>query len=478
MKCFFTGLRSRLFLYALIVNFFVGYCRAQQDAEHQDEVNVLLCSSKTGSTPVKDPSFRVRRWVDQPAYRGTFNILWTSLVTIGISTYSMLCLNVPAPKDTWFKLIGRRLLWMALGIIGPEFPLTYAAGQWSRAKHSVQAFHASGYEDWHMRHAFFADMGGFVFHARDGDPFPLNATQLHWLVRHKYVEYPKITQKEVWDKSKQDTFTKVITAFQVGYLIIQCTARAAQGLSITTLELNALAIVVCSLMTSYAWLHKPADVQTPIHIFSSHTLEDMIGNQSWSLTPLDFVDENGPGYSANVQPFMHLPVIPAERPIQRIPNDRFPTNPYGTQEYLLCLATLIFTAIHVAGWNFDFPSSVERVLWRVSSLLLFGITVAFWVLETVASWTRLGRWKTLYLYLFNSQQLERHKRRMTQRQQTMVKRSMTELPVMWEFIAITPLAIVYGIARLYLIVEAFAELRNVKGSAYVNVEWTNFIPHV
>lgn len=423
-------------------------------------------------------SFRIQGWVEQPPYRGTFDILWTSLVSIGISTYTMLCLNVPAPEDKWHTLVCRRSLWMVLGILGPEFPLTYAAGQWSRAKQSVKAFKDSGFEDWHLRHAFFADMGGFVLHPQGAKPFPLNALQLHWLVRHKYIEYPKISRHEVWDKSKQDTFTKVITAFQVGYLIVQCIARAVQGLSITTLELNALAIVVCSLMTSYAWLHKPADVHTPIHIHCAHTLEDMIGNQSWDLTPLDFVDENGPGYSVNVQPFMKMPVIPPERPIQRIPNDRFPTNPYGAQEYLLCFATLLFTAIHVAGWNFDFPTSIERLLWRISSLLLFGITVAFWFFETIASWIRLGRWKTIYLYVFDRSELDRHNRRMLQRQQTLVKRSMTELPLLWEFATITPLAIVYGVARLYIIVESFVELRDIQGSAYINVEWTNFIPHV
>ena len=48
-----------------------------------------------------------------------------------------------------------------------------------------------------MRHVFFADMGGFVFHARDGDPFPLNAMQLHWLVINNFIDYPTITRKEV-----------------------------------------------------------------------------------------------------------------------------------------------------------------------------------------------------------------------------------------------------------------------------------------
>lgn len=175
---------------------------------------------------------------------------------------------------------------------------------------------------------------------------------------------------------------------------------------------------------------------------------------------------------------MKMPVIPSERPIQRIPNDRFPTNPYGCQEYLLCFATLLFTAIHVAGWNFDFPTMLERTLWRVSSLLLFGITVAFWVFETIASWTRLGRWRTIWLYVFNRAGLDRHRNRMERKATLIVKRKNTELPLPWEFATITPLAIVYGIARVYLIAEAFMELRNVDASAYANVEWTDFIPHV
>jgi hypothetical protein len=461
---------STLFLILLAGNAFAS-------ASDSNTEPLNACTLESFRTLQNVTDMRVRSWVDQPNFRGTYDILWIALATVGISTYTMLCLNLPAPKDSYLRLVGRRILWMLLGIIGPEFVLTYAAGQWSRAKWSVQAF-KNTHPEWHMRHAFFADMGGFVLHTEDGVTFPVNAMQLHWLVEHGYVEFPKITKRELWDKSKQDTFTKVITAFQVGYLIIQCSARAAQRLTITTLELNALAIVVCSLMTSFAWLHKPADVSTPVHIYSSKTTFDMIGNMEWDLTPLDHVDLNGPGYSANVQPFMGMPVIPKERPIQRIPNDRFPTDPYGVQEYLLCFATLLFTAIHVAGWNFDFPTEVERILWRISSLLLFGITVAFWFFETIASWTRLGRWKEIYLYLANKQGLERHRRDVVRRQTLQPQRKMADLPVLWEFVTITPMAIIYGVARLYLIVEAFAELRNVNASAYVNVEWTEFIPHV
>lgn len=118
-------------------------------AEPPDLERLTVCNLNSASLPSNESrsSSRITRWVEQPNYRGTFDIIWTSLVTIGISTYTMLCLNVPAPDDRFFTLVGRRILWMILGIIGPEFPLTYAAGQWSRAKQSVHAFRASRYDD-------------------------------------------------------------------------------------------------------------------------------------------------------------------------------------------------------------------------------------------------------------------------------------------------------------------------------------------
>ena len=420
---------------------------------------------------------RVNNWVNQPGYRGTWDILWTCLVTIFICTWTLLCLNVPPPDETLIKMMYRRIFWMGFAIVAPEIVLTYAAGQWSRARQSVEAFDASGYPDWTMRLAFFADMGGFVLKAPDCERFPLNAKQLHWLVTNEYIKYPEVSAEEMWDKSKQDRFSKVITSFQVGYLVLQCIGRAAQHLEITTLELNALAIVVCSLMTAFAWLHKPTDIRTPICLTATTSIKNVTEGRSWKFTPLDFVDENGPGWAVNVQPFMRMPVIPEARPIQAIPNDRFPMDPYGSQEYFLCLATLLFTGIHVAGWNFAFSSTWERLLWRISSLILFGVTALFWLFETMASWTRLGRWKWLYLKLTCRKQASAVKRRSSDKQETATRDS-AQLPLPWEFWTIFPIALLYGVARFYLIAEAFMELRRVEASAYINVDWSAYIPHI
>jgi len=291
-----------------------------------------------------------------------------------------------------------------------------------------------------------------------------------------HIDAPSATSDDIRDRSKQDSLAKLITGFQIGFLVVQLIGRAAQDLTITVLELNTLGIVVCSLMTSYTWLRKPVDVFRPIPIIPRGSIDDITGSRPWTNTPLDFVDENGPGWAMNIQPFMHMPVIPPERPITRIPNDRFPMNAYGNQEYLLCLATIIFSAVHVAGWNYSFPSRTEQMLWRISSMILFGITVAFWVLETIASWTRLGRWKLLYLMMFHHDQVDAFKQARSDKIPEV--KQPTQLPLPWEFCTILPLALLYGLARGFLIVEGFLELRYAPADAFVTVDWCGFWPHV
>ncbi|KAF2222049.1 hypothetical protein BDZ85DRAFT_274887 [Elsinoe ampelina] len=424
-------------------------------------------------------SGRITKWVSEPNIRGTWDIIWTSLVTIFICTHTILCLNVPSPDDTWVEIFRRRFSWMLLAILAPEIVLTYAAGQWSRARQSVESFKTSGHTAWTMRLAFFADMGGFVLNSPDFRQFPLNAKQLHWLVINGHIAYPSVKSDELWDKSKQDRLFRIVTCFQISYLILQCIGRSAQKLAITALELNALGIVICSLMTSFAWLHKPADVRTPIHIHTSTPITSIIRDKEWHTTPLDFIDENGPGFSLNVLPFVNMPSIPPTRPIQRIPNDRFPMNPHGYQEHLLCLATLIFAGIHLIGWNFSFPTHTEKVLWRVSSLLLFGVTALFWILETAASWIRLGRWKWLYYWLFKPKKLGHWEKDMEARlARAEEHRDQMEFPIAWEFWAVSAVALLYSLSRCYLLAESLLEFREIDAKVYVNVQWSAFVPHI
>lgn len=53
-----------------------------------------------------------------------------------------------------------------------------------------------------------------------------------------------------------------------------------------------------------------------------------------------------------------------------IPNDA--PQPGRSVEYLhfgVAIGGVIFGAIHTAAWNFDFPTPIERTLWRIASVL-------------------------------------------------------------------------------------------------------------
>ena len=245
------------------------------------------------------------------------DIIWTCLFTIFICTYTVLCLNVPSENENAFRIFTRRLLCMSIGIIGPEFVLTYASGQWGTARESVQAFHELGYPQWTMRHAFFANMGGFLLVLTDSKPFRVTAKHLRYLVFNHYISYPEICTEELWDKSKQDTLAGLITCLQVFYLVLHFIGRAAQNLSITTMELLASVIVISSIMTSICWWSKPLDFRTPIGIpmeMSTSELLKQAGNTAskpYKQTPLDFIDDLGPTWILNVQAFYEYACVPS-----------------------------------------------------------------------------------------------------------------------------------------------------------------------
>lgn len=378
-------------------------------------------------------------------------------------------------------MMRRKLFWMVVALAGPEFVLTFASAQWGTARDSVKAFKASNYPQWTMRHGFFADMGGFLLLTPDFEPFPVTSRHIHYLVTHDYLEFPEVSKQEMTDKSKQDTVAKGVTFFQVSYLVLQCIARADQDLPITTMELSALGIVVCSIMTACCWWQKPADVQTPIKIRLKDTItiskiQEHAGGRAlveWKQTPLDFIDDLLPSWALNVQVFMKMPTVPPERPLRRFGNDRFP-NLKGWQEAILCVGTLLYASIHLFGWNYNFPSPTELLLWRLSSMFLFVNTVAFWLFETASAWWRVGRWQRLICKILWPAKLKDVQEGLLR---TQLSHEPKQLPLPFEFWSIFPLAWTYAAARLYLIVESFVGLRAVEPTVYYDVNWSEYFPH-
>ena len=104
---------------------------------------------------------------------------------------------------------------------------------------------------------------------------------------------------------------------------------------------------------------------------------------------------------------------------------------------------VIFGGIHCAGWFFDFPSSDEAMLWRVSSAVL---TVSAVLIPLVM---------LLLMFFLDDSQFKRF-----------------GIPVVTIFL------LVYVVSRLFLLVEAFISLRHLTPGMLALVKWTSFIPHL
>ncbi|CAG8973280.1 hypothetical protein HYALB_00000042 [Hymenoscyphus albidus] len=317
-------------------------------------------------------------WVQSPDGRGTLDIIWTCLLVIFTAVYTAIHLNVPAPTDTFFKIAIRKFRWILGAILAPDVVTGVAGSQWHSARTSVFAMRSLGYNSWTMEHAFYADSGGFLLHAPDMRPFPINAASVHFLVKSNYLPLPSITRDEIWDRSKSDKFAKGAALIQTGWLVISSIARLAEGLPLCQLEIFTLAFAVSTVMTYYFWLHKAQNLTTSTVLVMESTLAKVLtdagtrADSPWRDTPMDFVEKPLTNWKRRdtLEKFDLN-----ERPLQRIPDDaQLPHQSWElAMTLLVAMPSMLHSALHLAGWNVEFPTTEESLLWKASAITLTAI---------------------------------------------------------------------------------------------------------
>jgi hypothetical protein len=67
------------------------------------------------------PTDQIVGWSAGPDSRGTLNIIWSSLATIFACTWRILHLNIPGFRDGPWTIKLRKVKWMAMTVLFPEF---------------------------------------------------------------------------------------------------------------------------------------------------------------------------------------------------------------------------------------------------------------------------------------------------------------------------------------------------------------------
>lgn len=113
--------------------------------------------------------------VSNPNVRSTLTILWTSLLTIFLCTWTVQHLSIPPPNESRLATFWRKVKWMMVVIIAPEFMVGKSCSDWVAAVASescpaMQEHANKSNTRWTTIHAFYANMGGFLVHGVNCHP--------------------------------------------------------------------------------------------------------------------------------------------------------------------------------------------------------------------------------------------------------------------------------------------------------------------
>ncbi|KAL9091942.1 MAG: hypothetical protein Q9165_004694 [Trypethelium subeluteriae] len=397
----------------------------------------------------------------------------------------------------------------------PEVLLGTALGEWESARFSVAHFKELRQDDkWTLKHAFFADMGGFMLQTSDDVRFFLNAKHIIWLLEHRAISTAQFEEKilldpkTIDDRNKSDIFTRIFAVSQALWFCINIIARGAQGLAVTTLEITTIGIIVVSIVVYYFRTDKPADVESVETVSIDMTLNELITleedanarTRSHSRTPLDFASRKIWSFGLSYHYLMNI--LKAIRPQlwqskmeksfgRRSDTDVLPVA--GTAMIIAWLSTATFVSTYFIAWNFHFPTPTERLLWRLTSgllasLLLIGPCYFNWLYGN-------RRIKKMQEKVRNRRKaLEEtgppsegamSKDRLVHRCRTLAMKIMNNSPSndpsldvsLFFAFAWVPSFAIYSLLRAYVWVEDLIAFRALPADVYVTVNWSAFIPH-
>jgi len=116
----------------------------------------------------------------------------------------------------------------------------------------------------------------------------------------------------------------------------------------------------------------------------------------------------------------------------------------------LAVVTALYGALHALCWHSHFPSVAEKMLWRISSIVIAAGPVAVWTggigSGAIQNWLDHSMLRQLWDQVL--------------------------------FVAPLLFALVYVSSRLFILLEAFISVRSLPEEAYQTPNWTSWLPHL
>ncbi|OCK75712.1 hypothetical protein K432DRAFT_307903 [Lepidopterella palustris CBS 459.81] len=192
-----------------------------------------------------------------------------------------------------------------------------------------------------------------------GKVWILDSKQLALAREYKIIKrLPHIEKRDIQDRSKSDGLVRTLAVIQVIWLVVQIIARRIVHVSSSALEFSTLAFSSCAFIIYLIEWGKPKDVSVPIYIDTDAAVTPNAFKAIAEAAPIIFMRNR----------HYYMPQSSVHQAI----DDKTYDNIYIARR-IICtsvLTTTLFGGIHLFAWNLDFPTPVERLLWRTAALLV------------------------------------------------------------------------------------------------------------
>ncbi|KAK4224112.1 hypothetical protein QBC38DRAFT_26630 [Podospora fimiseda] len=253
------------------------------------------------------------------------------------------------------------------------------------------------------------------------------------------ANFVRVPRQLILDRSKADTIQKALILFQVGWMVVQCAARKMAGLPLCLLELHTMVHVVCAIVMYIFWFEKPLDLRSAEILQPPSTARYHLSQKEVYLDR-----GNIPDFDSS---WLHKLYI-AE--VFKYMQDRV------SLRILALVLPIIYGGIHLSAWNFEFPTTWEGQMWRISCMVIvFTPLAVFTITRATLGTADLDVWENSpYMMVFA----------------WILTRFLTLLLLLSQLFVL--------VVRVFIVFEAFYSLRSVPIGVYWTPSWIQMIPHI
>jgi hypothetical protein len=284
--------------------------------------------------------------------------------------------------------------------------------------------------------------------ALQGSVWILDAAQLNLARSLGLVQrLPMIHEQDLDDQNKGDALVKALAVVQSCWLIVQLLVRHLKHLPSSQLELVAGSYACCSIFPYLLYWFKPKDVLTPKYIAAARypTIEEIIR-----------VAREGPTTFFQYRRSYWMPNNGVHG-VQCSKNQSYSTElTYSRIIFMIgsAIGSVIFGGLHLFAWNFTFPTNIERLLWRIASLLFVSLSLLMIGITVVISTLRKNKAGGL-------REPRPHQ-----------KNSLIGIQIIVMFFVV-----LYALIRLFIIAEVIRSLFYLPPMVFAST-WASSVPHV